>query len=117
VSFFLYFYAVKIQITILLFSLCTLNLLASTPKNTDNQLEDNITSSVTSSESIETSSGALSISNGENFPTFKESLNSILGYSIFIFFSVLIIILIDNRNLEKRYKKLVSDFKNKDPLI
>ncbi len=43
-----------------------------------------------------------------------ETLDSVLGYFIFIFFSVLVIILIDNRNLEKRYKKLVADYKNKE---
>lgn len=43
-----------------------------------------------------------------------ETLDSVLGYFIFIFLSVLVIILIDNRNLEKRYKKLLADFKSKD---
>jgi hypothetical protein len=45
-----------------------------------------------------------------------ETLDSVLGYFIFIFLSVLVIILIDNRNLEKRYKKLVADYKTKDPI-
>lgn len=55
--------------------------------------------------------GSASVAGGED-----ETLDSVLGYFIFIFFSVLVIILIDNRNLEKRYKKLVADFKTKDPI-
>lgn len=113
-SFFLYFYAVKIQFTILLFFIFSLNLLANTTKKTDDPLKDNITSTVAPSENSE--SGTFSGTSDEA-STLKSSLNSILGYSIFIFFSVLIIILIDNRNLEKRYNRLVSDFKNKDPLL
>jgi hypothetical protein len=107
---------VKIQITILFFFICILNLHASTPNKTDDSLKDNINATVTTNQGGQ--SGALTITSSDNtIPTLKGSLNSILGYSIFIFFSVLIIILIDNRNLEKRYKKLVADFKNKDPLI
>ncbi|MEM6718671.1 MAG: hypothetical protein AAF611_05135 [Bacteroidota bacterium] len=49
--------------------------------------------------------------------TEDETLDSVLGYFILIFLSVLVIILIDNRNLERRYKKLVADFKTKDPTI
>lgn len=113
-SFFLYFYAVKIQFTILLFFIFSLNLLANIPKKTDNSLKDNITSTVATSENSQSGSFA---GTSDDVSTLKGSLNSILSYSIFIFFSVLIIILIDNRNLEKRYKRLVSDFKNKDPII
>lgn len=43
-----------------------------------------------------------------------ETLHSVLGYFIFIFFSVLVIIMIDNRNLERRYRRLLADFKNND---
>ncbi|MEM6685497.1 MAG: hypothetical protein AAF617_06840 [Bacteroidota bacterium] len=46
-----------------------------------------------------------------------ETLDSVLGYFILIFLSVLVIILIDNRNLERRYKKLVADFKTKDSTV
>ncbi|WP_298422631.1 hypothetical protein [uncultured Kordia sp.] len=115
-SFFLYFYAVKIQITILLFFIFALNLHANIPNKADDQLQDNITSNVVPSQGEQAGSYIISPDEGGS-GTLKGSLNSILGYSIFIFFSVLIIILIDNRNLEKRYKKLVSDFKNKDPLL
>ncbi|WP_046758345.1 hypothetical protein [Kordia jejudonensis] len=94
--------------------MCSIYLLASTPKTTDNKLEGSITSTVTANDSD--ASGVLTnVLDDES--TLKGSLNSILSYSIFIFFAVLIIILIDNRNLEKRYKRLVSDFKNKDPLL
>lgn len=112
-SFFLYFYAVKIQFTILFF-IFSYNLLANTTDKVDNQLQDNITSTVAPSET--TDAGILG-GVSDDGSTLKGSLNSILSYSILIFFSVLIIILIDNRNLEKRYKRLVSDFKNKDPLV
>ncbi|WP_146169808.1 hypothetical protein [Kordia periserrulae] len=55
---------------------------------------------------------------GASFSDTKEdTLDSVLGYFIFIFFSVLVIILIDNRNLEKRYKKLLTEFKSKDSTI
>jgi hypothetical protein len=43
-----------------------------------------------------------------------ETLHSVLGYFIFIFFSVLVVIMIDNRNLERRYERLLADYKNKD---
>ncbi|WP_430412096.1 hypothetical protein [Kordia sp.] len=115
-SFFLYFYAVKIQITILLFFIFAFNLHANVSNKTNDQLQDNITSNVAPNQGEQSSSFIINPENGGS-GTLKSSINSILSYSIFIFFSVLIIILIDNRNLEKRYKKLVSEFKHKDPLL
>jgi len=122
VSFFLYFYAVKTKITILLFFIFALNLRANVPEKTESQLQDYITSKVIAQQNndasiintpivIDNEPGGISTSGK------REKLHSILAYSIFIFLSVLIIILIDNRNLEKRYKKLAADFKIEDPFL
>ncbi|WP_046745044.1 hypothetical protein [Kordia zhangzhouensis] len=110
----------KTFLTILLFSVSTCVLLAHTSKRKNSTAYDaevtfmsakSTNAAVISSPTIESpiESGGLNADKGD--------LNSILGYSILIFFSVLIIILIDNRNLEKRYKKLLSDFKNKDSIL
>lgn len=111
----------KVQFTILLFFISTISLLACTTYNTD-AVKDKVNKTVVSNTSNDTSglpsSSITNDTDGGGQSSDKEgALNSILGYSIFIFFSVLIIILIDNRNLEKRYKKLVSDFKPKEPIL
>ncbi|WP_420574614.1 hypothetical protein [Kordia sp.] len=109
----------KIRFTILLVFIFTCNLLAHSP--TDATLNSNSVSSNVVDQSSDagmvTPTTIASSNEGGGVSTDKGELNSILGYSIIIFFSVLIIILIDNRNLEKRYKKLVTDFKTKDPLL
>lgn len=118
-SFFLYIYAVKLQNTILLFFAFTINLLAN-PTAETNRIKENISSTIVSNQDANT--GALvapAVTNDANggVATSKGSLNSILGYSILIFFSVLIIILVDNRKLQRRYKQLASDFKSKEPIL
>ncbi|QHI36439.1 hypothetical protein IMCC3317_18020 [Kordia antarctica] len=120
-SFFLYIYAVKIQNTILLFFIFTFTLQANTTVET-NRTKKNINATVIATDQGTNTSSlvAPTIANdaeGGGITADKGSLNSILGYSILIFFSVLIIILIDNRNLERRYKKLASDFNNKEPIL
>ncbi|EDP97850.1 hypothetical protein U8527_17825 [Kordia algicida OT-1] len=108
----------KIQFTILLFFICTCNLLAN--RLAEANTPDDLNTTVVAQGN---DTGAMSPSNitdegsGGGLSSDKESINSILGYSILIFFSVLIIILIDNRNLERRYKKLATDFKNKEPFL
>ncbi len=120
-SFFLYIYAVKIQITILLFFIFTFSLLAynTTEKDrTKEKMNSTVVSNTNNDASGLTPSTITNDADGGGQSSDKEgSLNSILGYSILIFFSVLIIILIDNRNLEKRYKKLLTDFKPKEPIL
>jgi len=112
---------VKLKYTIVLVFLCTSHLLAanSTATNTYaldaksvSTVENSEGESILKPSKIAADDGAIlgTISGGED-----ETLDSVLGYFIIIFFSVLVIILIDNRNLEKRYKKLVADFKSKDP--
>ncbi|MBC8755922.1 hypothetical protein H2O64_14685 [Kordia sp. YSTF-M3] len=119
-SFFLYIYAVKIHITILLFLIFTYSLPAFNTTDKDRS-KVNINSTVVSNNTNDT--GVLprptitSNSDGGGLSTDKNPLVSILSFSILIFFSILVIILIDNRNLEKRYKKLVSDYKNKEPIL
>ncbi|KAB8154202.1 hypothetical protein EZY14_007125 [Kordia sp. TARA_039_SRF] len=109
----------KLKHTIVLFFLYTSTLLANNLIYTDGYT--NTTSTIITSESsgeitfespriMDDESGSM----GTFSDTKGDSLDSMLGYFIFIFFSVLVIILIDNRNLEKRYKKLVAEFKNKD---
>lgn len=108
----------KIQFTILLFFICTCSLLANRPAEANTPDDINTTVATQGNDT-----GAMSPSTitneagGGGLSSDKSSINSILGYSILIFFSVLIIIMIDNRNLERRYKKLATDFKNKDPLL
>ena len=120
-SFFLYIYAVKIQNTILLFFIFTFNLQAYTTAEIT-RTKENINATVVATDPG-ANTGSLASStiandaDGGGITADKGSLNSILGYSIFIFFSVLIYILIDNRNLERRYKKLASDFNNKEPIL
>jgi hypothetical protein len=120
VSFFLYIYAVKIQSTILLFFIFTLSLLAN-PTTKKDRIKGNINSTVVSNQGADTSAltspTISSNANGGGLTTNKGSLNSILSSSILIFFSVLIIILIDNRKLQRRYEKLASDFNSKDSIL
>jgi hypothetical protein len=120
VSFFLYIYAVKVQITILLFLIFTFSLAAFNTTDEDRS-KVNISSSVVSNNgndtSVLTTPTIASNTDGGGLSTDKNPLVSILSFSILIFFSILIIILIDNRNLERRYKKLVSDYKNKEPML
>lgn len=120
-SFFLYIYRVKVQFTILLFFISTISLLAySTPKKdgTKKDINSTVVSNTNNDTSGLTSSTITNDADGGGLSDDKEgSLNSILGYSILIFFSVLIIILIENRNLERRYKKMLSDFKSKEPTL
>lgn len=107
----------KVRNTILLFFILTFNLLAYNTTEKD-RTKENINSTIVSNQGADSSALAsptiTSDVDGGGLTADKGNLNSILGYSIFIFFSVLIIILIDNRNLEKRYKKLASDFKPKE---
>jgi len=120
VSFFLYIYAVKIQNTILLFFIFTFSLLANNTVKTDH-IKENISPTIVNNQDANT--GALvapaiaNKSDGGVAPTNKGNLNSILGYSIFIFFSVLIIILVDNIKLQRKYKELASDLKSKEPIL
>ncbi|AXG72443.1 hypothetical protein KORDIASMS9_04717 [Kordia sp. SMS9] len=109
----------KLTYTIILVLFCTSQLWAinASPTDYNNSLGAETYISSTTDEFIfepskiaaDDSGMIVNSSEGE-----EETLDSVLGYFIFIFFSVLVIILIDNRNLEKRYKKLVADYKHKD---
>ena len=122
VSFFLYIYPVKIKLTILFLFIITFNLPASNSVKTDITKENISTTAVTTDQGINANAltkkpTIVNDIDGGGLAADDRSLNSILGYFILIFFSVLIFILIDNRNLERRYKKLASEFNNKEPLV
>ncbi|WP_298514144.1 hypothetical protein [uncultured Kordia sp.] len=109
----------KLKYTILLVLLYTCNLLAANTKYADDNAFNFNTSitepgneAVLNPPTIATADDSSLLGGGIGDE--DETLDSVLSYFILIFFSVLIIILIDNRNLEKRYKKLVADFKTKE---
>ncbi|MFK7748877.1 MAG: hypothetical protein AB8B65_10825 [Kordia sp.] len=109
----------KVTFTILLALVCTCSLSARNSFFTDGNaytmhtfitIEPGTSTALNPPTIVTDNAGGL----GGFSETKEEKLDSILGYFIFIFFSVLVVILIDNRNLERRYKKLVADYKTKD---
>jgi len=111
---------VKLKYTIVLVLLCTFNLLVANTEHTYTNAINFNTMLEPGNEVIMTAPGIAADDNsiiGGGISSEDEILDSVLGYFILIFFSVLIIILIDNRNLEKRYKKLAADFKTKDTTV
>ena len=119
VSFFLYFYIVKTLLTILLFFVSTCALVAHPVKEKNTNLYGDSDVAFVDTKSthtdVPTTSQIVNSNGNGGFESAKRNeLHSILGYSIMIFFSVLIIILVDNHKLEKRYKKLLSDTKTKE---
>lgn len=111
----------KIKFSILLIFLVTYSLLANDPTRPEQDYAAMNTKTVVlkdaNADVINPPTITNDSANGGVSDTRRNKLNSILFYSILIFLSVLVIILIDNRNLQRQYKKLASDSKNKDPLL
>lgn len=111
----------KLKYTIVLVFLYTCNLLAGNPTFTDNTFINTIVKTDFSGAEVIVDSPTIAAEDtgmlGNVLDDEDGTLDSVLSYFILIFLSVLVIILIDNRNLERRYKKLVADFKTKDPTI